>query len=176
MQKRSGFTLIELLVVVAIIGLLATLSVVSFNNAQVRARDSKRVADVRTVISAFAAANVDDSSLVLCASGCSAAAAGIRVLSTVDICTTCVAGAPGIRTTQYFNIGNIKDPRYTGACGAIPPGVGLLCDYSISAAPTLTNYTIGFKTEGGVDGVSPPPGLGLGNGNSHSANQSGIVN
>jgi prepilin-type N-terminal cleavage/methylation domain-containing protein len=44
---RSGFTLIELLVVIAIIGLLSTLSILSLNSARARARDAKRVADVK---------------------------------------------------------------------------------------------------------------------------------
>jgi prepilin-type N-terminal cleavage/methylation domain-containing protein len=173
MQKRSGFTLIELLVVVAIIGLLATLSVVSFNNAQVRARDSKRVADVRTLISAFAAANVDDATLVLCQTGCSAAIAGLTRVSGLDICTTCSAGAPGVRTSQYLNLSNVRDPRQSNVCGAVPPAAA--CDYTVAAGATTQTFTIGFTTEGGTVST-PPPGLGLGNGNNHTANQSGIVN
>lgn len=49
MKKQKGFTLIELLIVVAIIGLLATLAIVSLTSAQQRARDTKRVADVKAI-------------------------------------------------------------------------------------------------------------------------------
>jgi len=53
LNKNKAFTLIELLVVIAIIGLLATISVISLNNARAKARDAKRVADVRQVQTAL---------------------------------------------------------------------------------------------------------------------------
>lgn len=46
---RKGFTLIELLIVIAIIGLLATLAIVSLTTAQQKARDTKRLADVKQI-------------------------------------------------------------------------------------------------------------------------------
>ncbi len=53
MEKQKGFTLIELLVVIAIIGLLSTLAVISLNNARAKSRDSKRVADVKQMMTAL---------------------------------------------------------------------------------------------------------------------------
>jgi len=45
----SAFTLVELLVVIAIIGVLSTLSVIVFNNVRAKARDSRRLSDVRQI-------------------------------------------------------------------------------------------------------------------------------
>jgi len=48
-KKEKGFTLLELLVVIGIIGLLASILVVNLTSARKRARDTKRIADVRNL-------------------------------------------------------------------------------------------------------------------------------
>ncbi len=52
-MKKNGFTLIELLVVIAIIGLLSTLAVVALGSAKQKARDAKRLSDLKQFQSAL---------------------------------------------------------------------------------------------------------------------------
>lgn len=49
LSPSKGFTLLELLVVIGIIGLLASILVVNLTSARRRARDTKRIADIRNL-------------------------------------------------------------------------------------------------------------------------------
>jgi len=51
-KKKTGFTLIELLVVLAIIGMLTGIVLVSLGRARARARDVRRMSDIRQVVTA----------------------------------------------------------------------------------------------------------------------------
>jgi len=62
MKKNFGFTLIEILIVVSIIGVLASLAMVSYSGAQKQTRDSQRKSDLnqyRNALEAFSVAHND---------------------------------------------------------------------------------------------------------------------
>ena len=48
-MNKKGFTLIELLVVIAIIGLLSTFAVVALSQTRAKARDARRLADLKQI-------------------------------------------------------------------------------------------------------------------------------
>jgi len=52
-KTNLGFTLIELLVVISIIGLLASIVLVSLNRARSKARDAKRLGDLKQIKTAL---------------------------------------------------------------------------------------------------------------------------
>jgi len=52
-NKYSAFTLIELLVVIAIIAILSTFSVITLSSARDKARDAKRLSDVKNITTAL---------------------------------------------------------------------------------------------------------------------------
>lgn len=48
-KTKRGFTLIELLVVIAIIGILSSVVLASLNDARLKSRDAKRIADLKQI-------------------------------------------------------------------------------------------------------------------------------
>ncbi len=73
-RQRNAFTLVELLVVISIIGLLSTIAIVSLTSARMKARDTKRIADIRQISLAMQMyrqdnGNYPDPGALLCTGG-----------------------------------------------------------------------------------------------------------
>ncbi len=143
-KNKKGFTLIELLVVIAIIGLLSTLAVVALTSARKKARDSKRVADMKqlqTAMEMFFSTNNTYKP-----TGCAGAN------TAVSACTG--TGAAGL-ADFIGGIANLKDPsadpatlctHTTGGGGACTPSSP--CNYAFTVAANESNYTVAFCLEG----------------------------
>ncbi len=68
--RRHGFTLVELLVVVVVISILASITIVSYNGIQQRARNAQRVQDINSIVKAVQLFYADNGSFPV--SSCSA--------------------------------------------------------------------------------------------------------
>ena len=101
--KKQAFTLIELLVVIAIIGILATLAVVSLQNARSRARDSKRIADVRQMQTALELYFNDWNTYPTSSSIATTVASGTSIyMATVPTAPTPVDGCGGSAASNTY--------------------------------------------------------------------------
>lgn len=63
MNKQRGFTLIELLVVIAIISLLSSIVITSLNSARAKARDARRMSDIKEIHKAIELYRLDHDGL-----------------------------------------------------------------------------------------------------------------
>ena len=147
MRNKKGFTLIELLVVIAIIALLSTLAVVSLNNARAKARDAKRISDVKQL------------STLIEMEAANSASGGYNVLPDLcdavnDLTTACNEGFAGITWNT------ITDPSGTAVCADASTDV---CAYTMTVAEATDDYEICFYLEegaGGIEGGSGSVGPG----------------
>ncbi|PLX27375.1 hypothetical protein C0583_03615 [Candidatus Parcubacteria bacterium] len=140
--NQKGFTLIELLVVIAIIGLLSTMAVISLNSARAKARDARRLSDVKQLSTMLSLEAADNPNAPL--EGCDTAN---------DLTTDCTG--PGQITSEFSKF---EDPT-TPDTQCTDPAVGdvTTCGYSIvNSASTVgaTTTQIRFYLENDSGGLS----------------------
>jgi type II secretion system protein G len=132
-MNKKGFTLIELLVVIAIIGLLSTLAVVALGSAREKARDSKRLSDLKQTQTALELFYTDNNAYP------TTTASGITLGSTA---AACLNDADGFSTTGCST-------PYMGLVPADPQS-----DQSYSYVSTDgADYSISATLEGTVSGL-----------------------
>ena len=114
--NKKGFTLIELLVVIAIIGLLSTLAVVSLSSARTKARDARRMSDLKQISTALELYGAQDTTgqypveAAACAdgiianSGTGILCSGFAITDGTDTFLSAIPADPG--TTNYEYVGD----------------------------------------------------------------------
>jgi prepilin-type N-terminal cleavage/methylation domain-containing protein len=161
MRNKKGFTLVELLVTIGIIGILATVTVVSVGNARGKARDAKRVSDIKQIQSALELAGNDLGGFYPGAA-VDTAIGGMRICGAGLYINPPAAPDPCVNTSMYLNP-IPADPTNTGALvykytatkGGANCVVGLDCDA----------YSISFSLEGKTGNLAAGP---------HTATNTGI--
>ena len=131
-MDKKGFTLIELLVVIAIIGLLSTLAVVALGSAREKARDSKRLSDLKQIQTALELHYTD-------AGAYPTEASAVTLGGTNYICLN---SAAGFTTTGCAN----------AYMGLVPSDPGTTA-YAYTSADGST-YAIAATLEGTVNGLT----------------------
>lgn len=129
-MNKKGFTLIELLVVIAIIGLLSTLAVVALGNARQKARDSKRLSDLKQTQTALELYYTDNNAYPT--------GAGITLGSTNYACLN----SSGFAVTGCAN----------AYMGQVPKDPMAAQNYTYTAA--TSSYTVTATLEGTVGDLS----------------------
>jgi len=161
MIKRKGFTLIELLVVIGIIALLSTLAVVALNNARQKARDAKRVADIKQVQTALELHFQENNEYPL------SSAAGIILGGTAAAAIDTLSSTNGFESAA-------AGVTFMGAIPANPPPNGSAYAYSgllsgggacSDAAQDCSRYQLTFSLEGVTGSLAS---------GAHSANETGL--
>ena len=138
---KKGFTLIELLVVIAIIALLSTLSVVALNSARVKARDTRRVSDIKQIRTALEM--YFDAKLEYPPSNNDLGGSTARCLSATSAFSASCAGTIFMQSVPKDPQNPTKKYAYVKGTGTTPTYTITYYDESNNATKTATESSMG---------------------------------
>lgn len=138
-SKQKGFTIVELLIVIVVIGILAAISIVAYNNVTQKARDDERVSDARNIVNALASFHSEKGIWLTATSAVAAAPAESLVnYETVKIPTKALNK---IKSTPPSP--TAKDDYQLSPCPASGAQTGIKISYFKEADNTVQTVTAG---------------------------------
>lgn len=143
-MNKKGFTLIELLVVIAIIGLLSTLAVVALGNARTKARDAKRMSDLKQIQTALELYYTDTNAYP--------AGANVVLGPLRSPATTATGNYACLDAGGWHAAGGCTN-AYMGSVPGDPNDTGTLV-YTYNAAAASSTYSVTAQLEGTVNGLT----------------------
>lgn len=137
--SRSGFTIVELIIVIAVIGILASITVVAFNGAQQRARDNKRVSDLQAIADAMELYRTKYGNDIQTGSGCGSSGNGNGWFNYSDGSTYPASILSCFTSKGYLNASYL-DPSGCATTGGACSGKGVYMKYTCGTGDSAITY------------------------------------
>ncbi len=164
-QSKSGFTIVEILIVLVVIGILASIVIVSYSQVQARARDARRKTDISNMIKALEIYYSDNGSYPL-ASGTNSSINAYWYTSDTtswDTFRTALSGAIDIFPTDPSNVsGNVLSPGSTSYNYAYYGNGGSYCNAHPGQMYIIVYRYEVSPQESSIDGNCTSNNLGAG--------------
>lgn len=143
---RDGFTLIELLVVISIIGLLASVVLVSIQSARAKSRDAKRIGDMNQLAKALELYFNENNSYPTVAAGAS-------------FSSNPAIGQPGLVPKYLLQLPKAPTPSDGSVCAGSGPNKNDYYYYAnVSGTQAATSvYIVTFCLGGQTGSLGPGP-------------------
>lgn len=143
-SHESGFTVIELLVVFAAIGFIASIIIVSLSGVKAKSRDSRRVADIKTMRAALDSYYLANKRYPLGAAG-NCAASIDTLLTEIDVVNTALKADGLIKTPvldpmKNITVDSIEHSIYYNACADAQSTGGKVPDPNPNSASRHGEY------------------------------------